>query len=69
MRLFQEKFLNNPDQVRELSERDFYKRKEAIWSGQLQRLQHDLSEARKQLVDYDKVQAEVEEAQKMIEEL
>ena len=69
MRLFQKRFLQEPDKIKELSEKDFYRKKEGMWSIQLGNLQLELADAKRQLIDYENVQAEMEEAQKTIEDL
>ena len=69
IRGFHQKFQENPNLVKTLSEKDFYKKKEEIWMQQLSRLQKDLMEAKSQLSELKSVSAEMEEAQKTIEDL
>ena len=38
LRGFNDKFQEAPDKIRELSEKDFYRKKEGIWSNQLKKL-------------------------------
>lgn len=57
-----EKFKEAPDRVRELSEKDFYRKKEEIWNGQLLKLKAELAENNQKLTNFDKVQDDLEEA-------
>ena len=64
-----DKFKADPERIRELSERDYYKRKEDKWSAEVQKLQAELQDTNERIVDFDRVQTELEEAQGLINEL
>ena len=49
LRGFNDKFQEAPEKIKELSEKDFYRKKEEIWSNQLKKLQAELQEAKDQL--------------------
>ena len=55
LRGFLEKFKEAPEKVRELSEKDFFLKKEEIWNGQLQKLKAELAANSAKLEDYELV--------------
>lgn len=63
------RFNDTPDQVRLLSERDFYKKKEDLWQKQVDSLNHDLAEARLKVEEFELMEQKYQSAADLVKEL
>ena len=63
------KFNDTPDQMRLLSERDFYKKKEDLWQKQVDSLNHELSIAKDRVEEYDLMEQKYQSAADLVKEL
>ena len=63
------KFNDTPDQMRLLSERDFYKKKEDLWQKQVDSLNHELSVAKERVEEYDLMEQKYQSAADLVKEL
>jgi hypothetical protein len=63
------KFNDTPDQMRLLSERDFYKKKEDLWQKQVDSLNHELSVAKDRVEEYDLMEQKYQSAADLVKEL
>lgn len=63
------KFNDTPDQMRLLSERDFYKKKEDLWQKQVDSLNHELSVAKEHVEEYDLMEQKYQSAADLVKEL
>jgi len=63
------KFNDTPDQMRLLSERDFYKKKEELWQKQVDSLNHELSVAKDRVEEYDLMEQKYQSAADLVKEL
>jgi chromosome segregation ATPase len=69
VRNLNKKFNETSDQVRLLSERDFYKKKEELWQKQVDSLNHELTEARQRAEEYDLMEQKYQSAADLVKEL
>lgn len=63
------KFNDTPDQMRLLSERDFYKKKEDLWQKQVDNLNHELLVAKDRVEEYELMEQKYRSAAELVKEL
>lgn len=63
------RFNETPDQARLLCERDFYKKKEDLWQKQVDSLNHELTEARNRVEEYELMEQKYQSAADLVKEL
>ena len=63
------RFNETPDQVKLLSERDFYKKKEDLWQKQVDSLNHELVLARQRVEEYELMEQKYQSAADLVKEL
>ena len=60
---------DTPDQMRMLSERDFYKKKEDLWQKQVDSLNHELKLAKEKVEEFELMEQKYQSAADLVKEL
>ena len=69
LKAFLQKFSQAPAKMKELGERDFYKKKEAIWSKELQSIEALIEESKQKLQEFANNKLALEESVQTISDL
>ena len=62
MRSKNEKFIQNPDQIHELDEKETFIRKEQLWNREIDKMKVQLANGMKRVTDYDDLKIQLDEA-------